>query len=332
VDYLPLILVVVALAALAGWWLWRRRRPPEAGPAPSAVAPTSPRGLAKPRRAFAEALRGVLGRDRVDEDFWQQLEEVLIQVDVGVSAATGVVERIRRRGLSDPAGARRMLGEELRMMLDGRPRALAIEGDPAVILVVGVNGSGKTTTIAKLAARLQEEGRRPLLGAADTFRAAADSQLREWSQRVGAPVISGAPGADPASVAHDALTAAKARGFDVLIVDTAGRLHSKRDLMNELSKIRRVLERDGGRVSEVLLVLDATAGQNGLAQAREFTASVGVTGIVLTKLDSTSRGGIVVAVEQDLGIPVKLIGVGEGAGDLVDFDPDLFVSELLEEP
>ena len=198
-----------------------------------------------------------------------------------------------------------------------------------MLLIVGVNGTGKTTSIAKLASRLVGQGRQPLLAAADTFRAAADSQLRVWADRVGVPVVSGKAGSDPASVAFDGLSAAKARGKDVLIVDTAGRLHSKQNLMAELAKIRRVLERDGGTVGESLLVLDATAGQNGIAQVKEFANAIGLTGIILTKLDSTARGGIVVAVEQELGIPVKFVGVGEGEDDLVPFDPEAFVAELL---
>ncbi len=198
-----------------------------------------------------------------------------------------------------------------------------------MIVVVGVNGSGKTTTIAKLAAQLQEQGRPTLLAAADTFRAAATEQLSVWADRLGVEVVSGQAGGDPAAVAFDALQRARARGKEVVVVDTAGRLHSKHNLMEELGKVVRVLGRDGGRVGEVLLVLDGTTGQNGIAQARAFTAVVGVTGIVLTKLDGTARGGLAVAVERELGIPVKLIGVGERVEDLLPFDPEAFVDALL---
>jgi fused signal recognition particle receptor len=199
------------------------------------------------------------------------------------------------------------------------------------VLVVGVNGTGKTTTVGKLALALAEEGKQPVLAAADTFRAAATEQLVIWADRVGAPVVRHQQGADPAAVAFDGLASARARGADVLLVDTAGRLHTKTNLMEELRKLRRVLEREGGQVREVLLVLDATTGQNGLAQARQFTDAVGVTGIVLTKLDGTAKGGIVIAVQRELGIPVKLVGLGEGAHDLAPFDPDAFVDALLSD-
>jgi fused signal recognition particle receptor len=261
--------------------------------------------------------------------FWQEMEEALIEADVGVAVAAGVVERVRRAKPDNVAVARRMLREELESSFAGVDRSLNLDGSPAVILIVGVNGSGKTTSIAKLAGRLIAEGRRPLLAAADTFRAAADAQLKTWAERVGVPVVAGKEGSDPAAVAFDGLSAARARDKDVLIVDTAGRLHAKQHLMAELAKIRRVLERDGGKVAESLLVLDATSGQNGIAQVREFAKSVGLTGIVLTKLDGTAKGGIVVAVEQELGVPVKFVGVGEGVDDLLPFDPSEFVTELL---
>jgi len=202
---------------------------------------------------------------------------------------------------------------------------------PGIVLVVGVNGSGKTTTVGKLALALAEEGKLAVLAAADTFRAAATEQLVLWGERVGAPVVRQQAGADPAAVAFDGLASSRRRGADVLLVDTAGRLHTKTNLMEELKKLRRVLEREGGQIREVLLVLDATTGQNGLAQARQFTDVVGVTGLVLTKLDGTAKGGIVVAVQRELGIPVKLVGLGEGAHDLAPFDPEAFVDALLAE-
>ncbi|HEY5686584.1 MAG TPA: signal recognition particle-docking protein FtsY [Acidimicrobiia bacterium] len=285
--------------------------------------------LTKSRRALGEALRAALGRGQMDQQFWESLEEALIGADVGVTASTRIVEQVREGRPESPAQARLSLETEVHRVLAGRDRELSLEGSPAVILVVGVNGTGKTTSIAKLASRLTGLGITPILGAADTFRAAADTQLRTWAERVGVEIVAGQEGSDPAAVAFDALSAARARGRDVVIVDTAGRLHSKRNLMGELGKIRRVLEREAGGISEVLLVLDATAGQNGVAQARQFAETAGVTGIVLTKLDGTARGGIVVAIEQDLGIPVKFIGVGEGMDDLIPFDPDAFVDALL---
>ena len=285
--------------------------------------------LAKSRSALGAALRGVFGSDALDSRFWEAMGEALIGADVGVAAAAGVVERVRRAKPENTGAARKLLEEELKAVFAHAERRLNVDGNPAVMLIVGVNGAGKTTSIAKLAGRLIAEGRTPLLAAADTFRAAADSQLRVWAERVGVPVVAGKEGSDPAAVAFDGLSAAKARGRDVLIVDTAGRLHSKQNLMAELAKIRRVLEREGGTVGESLLVLDATAGQNGIAQVREFANAIGLTGIVLTKLDGTARGGIVVAVEQELGIPVKFVGVGEAVDDLMPFDPDAFVTELL---
>jgi fused signal recognition particle receptor len=279
--------------------------------------------------ALGAALRGVLTRTSLDDGFWEAMEEALIGSDIGVATSASIVERVRRARPVDSRTARDLLAGELTAAFDGPDRRLALDGNPAVILIAGVNGSGKTTTIAKLAARLVAAGRSPLLAAADTFRAAADAQLRSWADRVGVPVVSGRQGSDPASVAFDSLTAAKARGKDVLLVDTAGRLQSKQHLMAELTKIRRVLEREGGQISEALLVLDASGGQNGINQVREFAQAIGLTGIVLTKLDGTSKGGIVVAVERDLGVPVKFVGVGEGIDDLIPFEPGAFVSELM---
>ncbi|HKX74398.1 MAG TPA: signal recognition particle-docking protein FtsY [Acidimicrobiia bacterium] len=329
-EIVVIVLVVVLLAA-GGWYFYTRREVTDTGAAGTAVAAGLRGRLTKSRTALAQALDGVFRRPAIDDGFWQEMEEALIAADVGVGAAVGVVERVRTDRPADTEAARAKLAEELVAVLTAGDRSLDLQGDPAVVLVMGVNGTGKTTSIAKLAGRLVAEGRQPLLAAADTFRAAADAQLRTWADRVGVPVVGGKEGSDPAAVAFDGLSAAKARGKDVLVVDTAGRLHSKGHLMAELAKIRRVLEREGGRVSESLLVLDATQGQNGIAQVREFAQSVGLTGIILTKLDSTARGGIVVAVEQELGVPVKLVGVGEGIDDLVPFQPDEFVAELLGE-
>jgi fused signal recognition particle receptor len=327
----PLIAVAVGAAIGFGLVFWRRSQ------VPKATAPLDvPKGglsgrLARTRTALGASLGKVFRSPELNQDFWQEMEEALIEADVGVAVAAGVVERVRRAKPDDVAGARRMLREELESSFAGVDRSLNLDGSPSVILIVGVNGSGKTTSIAKLAGRLIADGKRPLLAAADTFRAAADAQLKTWAERVGVPVVAGKEGSDPAAVAFDGLSAARARDKDVLIVDTAGRLHAKQHLMAELAKIRRVLERDGGKVAESLLVLDATSGQNGIAQVREFAQSVGLTGIVLTKLDGTAKGGIVVAVEQELGVPVKFVGVGEGVDDLLPFDPSEFVNELLAE-
>jgi fused signal recognition particle receptor len=319
--------VLVALAAVlvvaAIVILMVRRRPPAA----RRDAPTVT--VSQPRFGLGERLAAVFGA-APDAATWAALEESLLAADVGVAATTALVTAVRRREVRDAAAARRVLREEMVAVFAGTDRTLHLVGDPAVVVVVGVNGSGKTTTIAKLAARWQAAGRRVLLGGADTFRAAAVDQLRNWAERVGVEVVAGAAGADPAAVAHDARSAARARGCDVLIVDTAGRLHDKRNLMDELGKVVRVLGRDGGPVSEVLLVIDGTTGQNGLAQARAFAAAVGVTGVVVAKLDGTSRGGIALAIEHELGIPIKLIGLGESTGDLRDFDPGGFVDSLLE--
>ena len=295
--------------------------------------------LGRSRAAIAQGLSGLLTRGVGDEEAWEELEEALLSADVGVATTTELIERLRERArASHAAGAelRELLREALLAEVGTSDRTLAldlIEEDrrPGIVLVVGVNGTGKTTTVGKLALALAEEGKQVVLAAADTFRAAATEQLVIWGERVDAPVIRHQAGADPAAVAFDGLASARARGADVLLVDTAGRLHTKTNLMEELRKLRRVLEREDGNVREVLLVLDATTGQNGLAQARQFTDAVGVTGLVLTKLDGTAKGGIVIAVQRELGIPVKLVGLGEGAHDLAPFDPEAFVDALLAE-
>jgi fused signal recognition particle receptor len=331
---LAVLLVVVATVAFV---YFRGRSAGSSAPgAGTGVAVREPKGrglrvkLARTRSALSERLASILTRDNLDAEFWNDLEDTLVAADVGVETSAQIVAAVRSRGPEDGAAARLDLEAVIVDMLDDKDRSLHLSGDPAVILVVGVNGTGKTTSIAKLASQLTAEGHRVLLAAADTFRAAADEQLKAWAARVGVPVVSAASGTDPASVAHDGYTRARREGFDVLIVDTAGRLHSKSNLMDELTKVGRVLRREAGDLDEVLLVLDGTTGQNGIHQAHSFTTSVGVTGIVLTKLDGTSRGGVVIAVEEDLDIPVKYIGVGEGVGDLIPFDPTEFVEALLE--
>jgi fused signal recognition particle receptor len=289
-------------------------------------------GLARTRGGFITRLRGFLGGEGSEGPSWDDVEETLIAGDVGASLAMEVVDRARRR--RDAAGAEAAVRAELAALLVPRtetwePRP-SVAGGPAVLLVVGVNGTGKTTTIGKLATRYAGEGRQVLLAAADTFRAAAIDQLMIWADRAGVPVVSHAPGADPGAVVYDALDAAVARGSDLVIADTAGRLHTKSNLMDELSKIRRIVDkRLPGAVPETLFVLDATTGQNGLHQAKAFHEAVGLTGIVLTKLDSTAKGGIVFAIEHDLGVPVRFVGVGETAADLLPFDPEAFVAALF---
>ena len=288
-------------------------------------------GLARTRQALTARVDDLLGRG-TGEQFYEDLEETLIQADLSVPTAAAVIARLRERargGARTPEALRRALVEILADAL-GRPAPLVVGPSPAVILVLGTNGSGKTTTIGKLAARLKGEGRKVLLVAADTFRAAAIEQLGVWAARAGVDLIHHQPGADPAAVAFDAAQAARARHVDVLIVDTAGRLHTKANLMEELKKVDRVLRRElPGAPVEALLVLDATTGQNGIAQARQFKAALPVTGIVLTKLDGTARGGVVVAIAEDLGLPVKLVGFGEGPDDLQPFDPRTFAEALF---
>jgi fused signal recognition particle receptor len=334
---LLIVILVAALVAVAlvVFWLIRSRR--ATAPLPERKAeggkPSADSGLrrrlSRTRSALSASLSGVFGSDHLSDDLWEDLEDALISADVGPKTAADVVARVRADKPANGAEARSALVEELESLLAGRDRGLHLDGSPAVVVVVGVNGTGKTTSIAKIANGLVAQDKTVVLGAADTFRAAADVQLREWGGRVGVPVVSGIEGADPASVAHDALTTARDSNADVVIVDTAGRLHSQKNLMDELGKIVRVLEREASRISEVLLVLDGTTGQNGIAQAKAFTDSVGVTGAVLTKLDGTSRGGIAIAVERELGIPVKFIGTGEGMHDLIPFVPEDFVEALL---
>jgi fused signal recognition particle receptor len=319
------------------------------GPAPSGTAllerPEPPRGrlarlrdrLSRSNSTLGKGLLALLSRETLDADTWDEIEETLLVADLGVEPTTELVERLRKRvavlGTRDATQVRAMLREELLALVDpGMDRSLAVERHadrPAVVLVVGVNGTGKTTTVGKLARVLVAEDKDVVLGAADTFRAAAAAQLETWGDRVGVPTIrSDRDGADPAAVAFDAVRAGIEAEADVVLIDTAGRLQNKVGLMDELGKVKRVVERHGP-VDEVLLVLDATTGQNGLQQARVFSEVVDVTGIVLTKLDGTAKGGIVVAVQRSLGVPVKLVGLGEGPDDLAPFDAADFVDGIL---
>jgi fused signal recognition particle receptor len=296
------------------------------------------RRLSASNNPFARGLLGLLAADRLDAEAWEDLEATLITSDLGVGPTDELITALRREvaidGVADPAKAREVLRAELLKLIgtdtDRSLRVTGADGKPGVILVVGVNGTGKTTTIGKLSRVLVADGHTVLLAAADTFRAAAADQLQTWGSRVGVRVIRGAEGGDPASVAHDAVAAGIEEGVDVVVVDTAGRLHTKTGLMDELGKIKRVIDRLAP-VTEVLLVIDATTGQNGLAQARVFAEVVDVTGIVLSKLDGSAKGGIVVPVQRELGVPVKLIGLGEGADDLAPFEAEGFVDALLGE-
>ncbi len=291
-------------------------------------------GLTKTRKNLAEHLGTLVLGEKIDESFLEDLEEALIASDVGAGAAAVVLkdlkERFKRNELSSPGQVTERLKQILVEILATRTAAFSPDASPSVVLVVGVNGTGKTTTIGKLASRLQGEGKKVMLAAGDTFRAAASEQLSIWGDRSGIPVIKHKEGADPSAVVFDAVTAAKARAVDVLLVDTAGRLHTKSNLMEELKKVKRIVSRElPGAPHETLLVLDGNTGQNALVQAKMFHEAIGVTGIVITKLDGTSKGGIVFAINKELAIPVKFIGIGEAIEDLRSFDPKEFVDALL---
>ena len=366
-DWLYLIIGIAVLAAVlvAGLVVSRRGRgpaevapPPPPAPAPeveappteepaAAAAPTveKPEGtasrlvrlrqrLAGSQGGLGRGLLALLSRDRLDEDTWESIEDTLLTADVGVAPTQELVEHLRTRLRVEgaPADPRTVLREELLSLvgpdLDRRLQVSGADGRPGVVLVVGVNGSGKTTTVGKISRILVAEDRSVVLGAADTFRAAAVEQLATWGERVGVDVVRGPEGTDPASVAFEAVKEGVDTGADTVIVDTAGRLQNKAGLMDELGKVKRVIEKQAP-VTEVLLVLDATTGQNGLVQARVFSEVVDVTGIVLTKLDGSAKGGIVVQVQRELGVPVKLVGLGEGPDDLAPFDAGAFVDALL---
>ena len=294
--------------------------------------------LGKARAALTGALVGVRGRAGIDKETWDELEEALLRADVGVGVTDSLLDdlkgRVKAKEITEPDQLLEQLKADMKQQLAGLDRELHLpagpEGSPNVWLFVGVNGVGKTTTIGKVGAQQVADGQRVVMAAGDTFRAAAAEQLGTWAERAGADFVRGNEGGDPSAVIYDAVQRAAARSYDLVLGDTAGRLHTKTNLMEELRKVRRVADREPGRVSEVLLVIDATTGQNGLVQARQFTDATDVTGVVLTKLDGSAKGGIVFAVQRDLGIPVKLVGLGEALGDLVPFDPDEFVDALFE--
>ena len=293
-------------------------------------------GLTKTRNNIVSSIDAVFGGfSTIDEDFYEELEEILIMGDIGVNATEKILERLREqvkeKHIKEPAACKELLIESIREQMQVGETAYDFENEQSVVLVIGVNGVGKTTSVGKLAGILKDHGKNVLIAAADTYRAAAGEQLLTWANRAGVPMIGGKEGADPASVVYDAVNAAKARGVDVLLCDTAGRLHNKKNLMEELKKINRIIERefpDAHR--ENLVVLDGTTGQNALNQAREFGQVADLTGIILTKMDGTAKGGIAVAIQSELNIPVKYIGVGEHIEDLQKFDPEQFVNALFD--
>jgi fused signal recognition particle receptor len=315
--------------------------PVELEPGPEAVEvierPRFRDRLAKARATFASAFTSVRSRGGIDEATWEDLEDALLSADVGLDVTTelldGLRERVKAKEITDPDALLEALKEEMKQRLGDADRSLhfedGVKGAPNVWLFVGVNGVGKTTTIGKVGYEQAHGGRTVVMAAGDTFRAAAAEQLHTWAERAGADFVRGTEGGDPSAVIYDAVQRAAARHYDLVLADTAGRLHTKTNLMEELRKVRRVADRDPGRVTEVLLVIDATTGQNGLTQAREFADATEVTGVVLTKLDGSAKGGIVFAIDTGMGLPVKLVGLGEGVADLVPFDPDDFVEALF---
>ncbi len=359
--FLPILALVVLVGGLAVLVVNRRReshpgiepvQPPprtaEPGP-PETVEPAADHAepalepvvrpsfrdrLAKARGAFSDYLGSVLSRSDITTETWDELEEALIRADVGVTRTTMLLDELRTtvkdEGLTEPAQLVEALKAQLKAALSEGDRTLHLEpGGPNVWLFVGVNGVGKTTSIGKVARQQVDAGHSVIMAAGDTFRAAAAEQLQTWAERAGTDFHRGDEGGDPSSVIFDAVARAGARGIDLVLADTAGRLHTKTNLMEELAKVRRVADRDPGRVTEVLLVLDATTGQNGLAQAKQFSEATQCTGVVLTKLDGSAKGGVALAIALDLGLPIKLVGLGEQVGDLVEFDPDEFVDALL---
>ena len=295
-------------------------------------------GLTKTRDNIVSGMDSIFhGFSRIDDDFYEELEETLIMGDLGVRATMDIIEdlkeKVKEQHIKEPLECRQLLIDSIREQMDVGETAYEFENRTSVVFVIGVNGVGKTTTIGKLAGKLKDQNKKVILAAADTFRAAAGTQLQEWANRAGVEMIGGQEGADPGAIVYDAVAAAKARNADVLLCDTAGRLHNKKNLMEELRKINRILEKEyPDAFRETLVVLDATTGQNALAQAREFAEVADITGIILTKMDGTAKGGIAVAIHSELGIPVKYIGVGESIDDLQKFDADDFVNALFERP
>lgn len=293
-------------------------------------------GLSKTRANIVAGIDSIFsGFSSIDEDFYEEIEEILIMGDIGVNATNSIIEnlkqKVREQKIKDPAQCKELLIHSIKEQMDVGETAYRFEEETSVVLVIGVNGVGKTTSVGKLAGKLKDQGKRVVLAAADTFRAAAGEQLHEWARRAGVEMIGGQEGADPASIIYDAVAASKARKADVLLCDTAGRLHNKKNLMEELKKINRILEKEYPEAfRETLVVLDGTTGQNALAQAREFAQVAEITGIILTKLDGTAKGGIAVAIQSELGIPVKYIGVGETIDDLQKFDSQEFVNALFD--
>jgi fused signal recognition particle receptor len=336
VSPLLLVAIILVVAVVLAAFVWsafmrrgRRDALPDSRSAPArtaSVRDTSGGGFRS--EGLGARVRSVFGAGAARPDAWTELEQLLLRADVGPRATADLSGRVRSR-YTDGADPVELLRLEILTIL-GPARPLDLDGAPPdVILVVGVNGSGKTTTIGKLAAALVAEGKRVSLAGADTFRAAAGEQLEVWATRAGAHLVAQDRGADPSAVAFDAVTSAKARGMDVLLVDTAGRLHTKQPLMDELAKVKRVIEKAGASVTETLLVLDAQTGQNGIAQARAFTEAVDLTGVVLTKTDGSAKGGVVLAVREELDLPIRFVGVGETAADLQPFDPEAFTDRLL---
>ena len=293
-------------------------------------------GLSKTRDNIVSGIDSIFsGFSSIDDDFYEEIEEILIMGDIGVNATEAIIEnlkeKVKENKIKDPAECKELLINSIKEQMDVGETAYRFENEKSVVLVIGVNGVGKTTSVGKLAGKLKDQGKKVVLAAADTFRAAAGDQLKEWADRSGVDMIGGTEGADPGSVVYDATAAAKARNADVLLVDTAGRLHNKKNLMNELGKINKILEKEYPQAyRETLVVLDATTGQNALVQAKEFSDVAKISGIVLTKMDGTAKGGIAVAIQAELGVPVKYIGVGETIDDLQKFDPDEFVNALFD--
>ena len=293
-------------------------------------------GLSKTRDNIVSGIDAVFnGFSNIDDDFYEEIEEILIMGDIGVNATEAIIENLKKKvkenHIKDPAECKELLINSIKEQMDVGETAYRFENEKSVVLVIGVNGVGKTTSVGKLAGKLKDQGKKVVLAAADTFRAAAGTQLQEWANRAGVEMIGGQEGADPGAIVYDAVAAAKARNADVLLCDTAGRLHNKKNLMEELRKINRILEKEyPDAFRETLVVLDATTGQNALAQAREFADVVDITGIILTKMDGTAKGGIAVAIHSELGIPVKYIGVGETIEDLQKFDSNQFVNALFD--